>query len=268
MTVKPASGDLRGTTINVFAPPPNKTVANIWAGEDRLVSNSGFTNNAAVGKLILDPLASSKFSFSGLPGMSNAIYVDYLELRDYATNRDVNGNFPALNIADNIVIYYAQAIVNGASIAEKMDGKNSRHLRWVSSYAGKFSSKNIVIDGKTNAVNAALAQSTIIDSDGDGTPNASDTTPFFSPGQMNLTVTLTNVPPLTAKVTWQTVPNATNFVEFKTNLFSTGWIPLTNFISPNPYPGPATNVTVLDPLNLGGTRFYRVLVNPWVTYPY
>jgi len=38
------------------------------------------------------------------------------------------------------VIYYAQAVMNGVSVAEKMNHKNSNRLRWVPMYAGYFSS--------------------------------------------------------------------------------------------------------------------------------
>jgi hypothetical protein len=270
LTIKPAFGDLLGTTIMNNVPGPNKQVFNVWAGQDRGVSTSGYTNNAAVGRLILDSFGQfSEFVFNGrAAGESNALYVDYLELRDYATNRDGSGNFPALNINSNLVIYYAQAIISGASIAEKMNHKNNDHLRWVAAYAGIFSSTNIVIGGVTNTVNAALAQDTIIDSDGDGTPNATDPTPFFLSSQVNFTITLTNQPPLTAVLKWFTIPHATNHVEFRTNLLSANWLPLTNFPSPTPYPSPATRVTVFDPVNFAIPRYYRVVVDTWLTYPF
>jgi hypothetical protein len=149
-----------------------------------------------------------------------------------------------------------------------MNHKNNDHLRWVAAYAGIFSSTNIVIGGVTNTVNAALAQDTIIDSDGDGTPNATDPTPFFLSSQVNFTITLTNQPPLTAVLKWFTIPHATNHVEFRTNLLSANWLPLTNFPSPTPYPSPATRVTVFDPVNFAIPRYYRVVVDTWLTYPF
>src|ERR1039458_1617180 len=109
--------------------------------------------------------ANSSFKFNGT-GVSNALYVDDLNLLDSATN--FNGSqVSALNISANMVIYYAQAMVNGASVAEKLNHLNGNHLRWVAAYAGHFSSTNIVYpDGTTNTFNAALAQSSDIDSDG------------------------------------------------------------------------------------------------------
>jgi len=264
LPIKPALGDLLGTTITNIA-PTNKNVINIWAGVNRGSSNSGYTNNAAVGRLILDALGASpgtQFYFSGT-GASNAIYVDYLELQDRATNRDVNGNVSALVFNTNLVIYYAQAVINGSSVAEKLNHRNSNHLRWVPSYAGYFSSTNIVNpDGTTNTVNTALAQSTSIDSDGDGIVNANDPTPFFVSGNVNFTATLTNVPPLKVRLQWQTMPDATNYVFYKTNLLAANWLVLTNFITPPAPPYAPITTNVLDSVNPAVQKFYRVRVDP------
>jgi len=264
LPIKPALGDLLGTTITNIA-PTNKNVINIWAGVDRGSSNSGYTNNAAVGRLILDALGASpgtQFYFSGT-GASNAIYVDYLELQDRATNRDGSGNVSALVFNTNLVIYYAQAVINGSSVAEKLNHKNSNHLRWVPTYAGYFSSTNIVNpDGTTNTVNTALAQSTTIDSDGDGIVNANDPTPFFVSGNVNFTATLTNVPPLKVRLQWQTMPDATNYVFYKTNLLAANWLVLTNFITPPAPPYAPITTNVLDSVNPAVQKFYRVRVDP------
>ncbi len=190
------------------------------------------------------------------------------------------------------MIYYAQALAASGgglvSVAEKLNHKNNDHLRWVPTYAGYFSSTNIVYpDGTTNTVNAALAQSKDIDSDGDGIDNAYDPTPFFVPSEVNFTVTLTNRPPLSVRLQWVTIANGTNYVYFKTNLLSPVWLPLTNFndyyyganlaitnsthvnwfASPQPYPSPATNVWVFDVVT-NVPHYYRVMVQPWLTYPY
>jgi hypothetical protein len=227
------------------------------------------------------------FRFDGAT-TSNALYVDDLELRDYATN--FNGSqVYALDIGPNMVIYYAQAMVNGVSVAEKLNGLNGNRLRWVAAYAGHFSSTNIVYpNGTTNGpFNAALAQSTTIDSNGNGIPNGSDPTPFFVSSQVNFTLTLTNRPPLSVRLQWATIPLATNYIYYKTNLLSTNWLPLTtfnnyyyganvavtnsahtnSFVSPQTYPGPATNVWVFDVVT-NVAHYYRVIVQPWLTYPF
>jgi hypothetical protein len=284
LPIKPPTGDLLGTTVFSTAPSQsviggvtNNSVAinNLWAGRDYGVSNSGYTNNEAVGLLVLDAQGrSSTFKFYGA-GTSNALYVDELEVLDYASWTNHNGpNLRGLFFNTNLVIYYAQAIsVFGGSIvsvAEKLNGANTNHLRWMWTYAGHFSSTNIVYpDGTTNTFNAALAQSPNYDSDGDGTVNRDDPTPFFVPSEVALTVVVSNIPPLTALISWHSIPNATNRVFYTTNLITPNWTILTNFISPTNVPPvggwPITNL-VSDPVNLALPRYYQVVVDPWLTY--
>ena len=52
--------------------------------------------------------------------------------------------------------------------------------------------------------------------------------------------------------------NSTNFLRYKTNLTSTNWVTLTNFVQ-----GPANSrVTVTDPVQTNGGRFYKVEIDP------
>ena len=201
--------------------------------------------------------------------MTNALYVDSLQLVDNCTNTDNAGN--VTNIAfSNVVIYYAQALLGGQQYSEKLNHKNGNHFRWVPTYAGYFSSTNLVYPpGVTNTFNLALALSTDIDSNGNGIKNYLDPTPFFVPSQVNFNLTLSNRPPRQASLNFQVPPNATNYyVQFKTNLLSGSWENLTNFVLPvGQIPSPATNIFVFDSIT-NGTRFYRVVVQPWLTYPF
>ena len=277
-TIKPAQGDLLGTTITNFAAAPNKLVANIWPGQDRSVSSSGYTNNLAVGRLILNAAGTySTFSFTGA-SVSNALYVDYLELQGAFTNGiyhsyDFSDN---LSIAGNIVIYYGDVVINGVSVAAKVDeasraGRNNGRLRWVPSYAGYYSSKTVVYpDGTTNTFNAALLGSTTLDSNGNGIPNASDPTPIFTSSQVKLQVTIvTNNPPAKAAIQWNSIPGSTNTVYYSTNFATAPNIVLTNFVSPSLVPPaggwPITNI-VIDPMQ--SMRFYGVKVEPNTTMLY
>lgn len=281
LPIKPAYGDLLGTTITNVA-VAGTLLNNTWAGQDRGYSAAGFSNNAAIGQLVLDaqgPAPHSGFYFTGT-GTNNAIYVDRLVLLDYASYTNRNGvNLPTLLFNTNLVIYYAQAVTgDGISVADKINGFNTNHLRWVSSYAGHFSSTNLVYpNGTTNAVNAALTQLTF-DSDGDGILNPVDPTPVFVPSQVQFTVALTNSQ---VKVQWTTIPRATNYIDYTTNLASPSWQPFTNFsnyyyganvavanlantnyfVSPQSYPGPATNVWIYDAVT-NVPHFYRVMVMP------
>ena len=273
LPIKPAQGDLLGTTISNYA-APNKAISYLWAGQDRGVSASGYTNNVAVGRLVLDALsATSQFKFSGT-GTSNALYVDALVLLDQATNGiNTSYDFSAnLSISTNLVIYFAQATVGGVSIAEKINnaslaGANGGRLLWVPQYAGYFSSTNLVYpDGSTNTVNAALAASKQVDSDGDGTANAGDASPFFTSAEVDFAMILTNAPAPTVVLTWDSIPGATNFVQSSTN-FLTGWFTaatVTNSLLVPPAGGwPITNtVTMAVTNNPSVPHFYRVRIDP------
>ncbi|HWD90717.1 MAG TPA: hypothetical protein VG938_00055 [Verrucomicrobiae bacterium] len=181
---KPTTGDLLGTTITNLVVGGRESI-NYWAGEDRGASPGGYATNLALGRMILNADANpSQFTFRTLSG-SNALYVDSLELQGNTTNTDINGNPQSIAIDPGMTIYYAQAIENGVSIAEKLNGKHGAantsggRFFWVSNYAGVYSSTNIPYpDGNTYIFNKALAVSPDIDSDGDGTVNVNDSTPI------------------------------------------------------------------------------------------
>jgi len=308
-------GNLLGTTITLSA-PTNRSVANVWAAHDYGISTAGYTNNEAVGRLRLDAANSiisghnGSFVFNAA-GISNALYVDLLVLTNYATQGSAtnNFNFPWLHINTNMFIYYARAVetfANGLVVddSQAIDnqsklGANGGRLRWISSYAGYYSSTNLIYTNSsgvviTNTINAALAQSSTIDSDGDGLVNSLDPTPFFLASEMNFTLLVTNVPPNTAKIQWSTIPNATNFVYYTTNLLSTNWLAYTNFknwyygnnvavtnsshgnsfhspqvyLGANPSApdnGTQTNVWVFDSIT-NVPHYYKVVVWPWVDF--
>jgi hypothetical protein len=219
--------------------------------------------------LVLDSQGSTnntRFVFSGV-APNSALYVDTLYFLDQATNRDSVGNPAALIIKSNLVIYYSQALMNGVSVAQKLDGKANGHLRWVPNYAGAFSSVTYLYNGVPYTFNAALAQNAQIDSNGNGVPNSADLMPFFVSGMVNLMAYPTNNPPGSIALTWNTVPLATNFVFYSTNNAGPFSQLLTNFISPLSYPGPMTNVTIFDVMTTP-PRYYRVMVYPWLTYPF
>ncbi|MFO1487034.1 MAG: hypothetical protein U1F65_01015 [Verrucomicrobiota bacterium] len=194
---KPVNGNLLGTTISNNA-APFRNVIMTWSGKDRGVSPLGFSNNLAVGRLVLNGNAGSKFSFTGTAAGS-ALYVDRLELLGSITNFGPAG-LTNINIGSNIKVYFAQATANGVSIAEQlhrssqMNGGNSGRFYWVSNYAGIFSATNIVDpnDFLTRSFNQALVESENIDSDGDTLVNRFDATPI--PLSWNFDVVSTNRP--------------------------------------------------------------------------
>lgn len=247
LPIKPATGDLLGTTVTLTA-PTGRTVASVWAGQDRGLSTAGYTNNEAVGRMIFDVGASATAGHNGVlafngASVSNALYVDLLILTNFASsgNGTNNYNFPWLQINNNMYVYFAQALANGVSVAEDIDnqsklGANNGRLRWINTYTGYNSSTNFYYTNTfgviyTNTVNAALAESHDIDSDSDGIPNYLDPTPFFVPPQLKFSAAVTNLPAASVRVKWVTIPNATNYIYYATNFppAASDWLAFTNF---------------------------------------
>ena len=84
----------------------------------------------AGGKLTFDGGDRSLFRFSG-PGTNNALYVDYIEMLNGATN--FNSLFTN---APNLTIYFANANVP----VSKLDGAAAGRFRWVQSFTGPLRS--------------------------------------------------------------------------------------------------------------------------------
>lgn len=254
LTIKPASGDLLGTTIYSTA-PFNRDVPHVWAGADYGPVPAGYTNNVALGRLLLDTsnnvISLNRMSFAGT-GASNALYVDYLELSGTISNDLATHMF----IDTNMMVYFANANVP----VESLDGQLGGRLRWVKDYAGLNTGVDVrLADGRTVKVNAAKLNSQVLDSDADGIVNGSDLSPFDGI-VINSRVTFTNVPPLTAFVTWEAAAQTVYQVEINTNLLSSAWQFLANFTN-----SATTNrvVTFPDVVPAGSLeRYYRILYQP------
>jgi hypothetical protein len=107
LLVKPAAGDLLGTTIQ-DSPLNFIEEDHIWAGQDRGASPAGYKDNVAIGKLILrvqstTPAQTPLFFFTGTNGQSG-LYVDLLDLTSLGSNYL---NF--IQIDPSLTIYYAAA---------------------------------------------------------------------------------------------------------------------------------------------------------------
>jgi len=262
LAVKPATGDLLGTALETIT-PVFAAVDHYWSGVDRGASSIGYTNNEAVGQLILNEGSDSSFLFHAT-GASNAIYVDLLDLSkcpDFL-NPDV------LTIDSNFVIYYAAAKLpptftvppntNGVpqEPEEFLNGQLSGHLVWVNSFAGPNSSVDVLINGQTVSVNKALRYSKIIDSNGNGIPNYYDPNPFNPAVILSGAMVQSNTPPVKKfAVSWTAAPNTVYQVQSSTTFISPNWTPLLNYTN-----SAASNVvvTVWDTNALSGQRFYRV----------
>jgi hypothetical protein len=271
LPILPSQASLFATTVTNIA-AANQNAPNQWAGKDYGCLPGGFVNNAALGRLILDgKTGNSLFTFLRT-APTNALYVDLLEFKDAATNF-VSGSLPGtldaagVSLDTNFTIYYGQAIINGQSIAEKLNGgfgvtdTNGGRFCWVSNYnTGFWSSTNVVYsDGTTYRLNTALVTSRDIDSNGNGIPNWMDPDPIpvLTPASLALTATFTNRPVPMVLLSWNTIPLTSNYLYASSSLFlpQTNWQLVTQFLSS---PTLGARVIMADPIKTNAPRYYRL----------
>jgi hypothetical protein len=174
------NGDLMAVTLLTKAVQPFQQVNAVWAGRNLGPVPAGFSNNLALGRLILDGTEESVFRFSG-PTSGSGFYVDYIEFQNYATN--FFGPRRSIEIDPSLTIFFANANIP----AEKLTNTFPGRMQWVPNFLGPLSVTNIFCycsnaDGTitTNSypMNIALASSKDIDSDADGVVNADDLDPL------------------------------------------------------------------------------------------
>jgi len=271
-------------------------IYHFWAGTNCGPVNAGFSNNVALGQLVLAPQGSvvsfpPTFFFAGTNYFggtgTNGLYVDLLDLTALGNNW-TNIQQHLLQIDTNsLVIYYAAAklgftpppAANGLPPQEPeefLNGQFGGHLRWVRTFAGPNSSVAVVINGLTYEVNKAYRFATTIDSNTNGIPNYADPNPFSTPppfSAMLLTLNASLVPqggqshqiesqtnqssPSVLALSWLAVSNTVYNVQFTTNLATANWQPLLAYTNNAP-----TNqtVTVFDTNapTVAAKRFYRL----------
>jgi uncharacterized protein YcfL len=246
-----AAGNLLGTTI-ATAIPAFSTVQHTWAGVDKGPVKEGFTNNLALGRLILTADSTSRARFSGASAGS-ALYVDYFEFRGSATDPLSISNL--MTIDTNLVIYFAAANL----AVEKLDGQFGGRLRWIRSFVGPNSSADAVLpDGSSVKVNSALLSSAAVDSDADGIPNLYDSSPFDGvairpPGFFG------TFPPTNSILSWESAAQTVYRIEFSPSVAGP-WQLLRFYTNSGTMNATATIQDVL-PTN-GLPRFYRILYLP------
>ncbi|HEY3863684.1 MAG TPA: hypothetical protein VGO59_17550 [Verrucomicrobiae bacterium] len=157
LPIKPAIGDLFGTSIHTIAAGQNQFVTHVWAGTDW--SNNiarGFTDNAVIGQLILDRQSSNSILHFSAAGVRNAMYVDYLELTNYSTNYRTG-----FSIDPNFTIYFADSNVDPEKLHEVYP-----NLVWATNFVGPNSTYVVPYlpagSGLYCLMNAAVANSTEI----------------------------------------------------------------------------------------------------------
>lgn len=258
MPTKPATGDLLGTTIHSVS-PPFALVNHAWSGEDRGAVAAGYSNNAAIGVLSLEPdSVFSDFEFVAAGGGQRALYVDLLDLTllpDYESRLYFG--------SPNITLYFAAA--EGVP-EEELDGALGGRLKWVKDFVGPNSSVEVLLpNGSTIVVNRALRESLEYDCDGDGLANGYDPTPFCQPACVPCNLVISEVAvgtsqPAQLSFSFVAQGNTVYTVECSASGKADDWQFLMNVTNNTATPTP---MSVVDPDPIGAqSRFYRVHYNP------
>ena len=225
--VKPTTGDFNAVAVTSIAKDYAEVFHN-WAGLDLGAVAAGFTNNAALGNLILDGGLFSRFTFQPVAA-ANAIYIDRLDLRNSATNTDLATNYTGVDIKPGFNIYYANAFAGATDISAALDGKYGVN----GSAGGKF----IRVIHSGGVYNRSFGGSTLGSLTG-------------STGlEVGLNVSSGNA------VSWNSVAGALNNVYYKQALSDADWQLIQSFISTE-----TGRTSIVNPVNSDG-GFYKVEVN-------
>lgn len=258
MLKRPAISRLLGTYLYSKAGVA-KSVSHVWPATNAGATIVGFSNNLALGKLTLDGLTNSSFIFSGV-GTNCALYVDYLELLNHATNYNL-----ALKVDPSITIYFAHANIP----ASKLDGIENGHVRWVKKYTGPLSSTNIAYVTSSDppvtniyTFNISLVQNKDRDDDGDGIVNGDDPTPIYKGETVCLAVQNTKRTESNGGkqvlLSWQALGQAVSYLEYRPSLSATdSWQVLQVFTNNQLLTQP---LTAYDALTNRNQRCYRVRI--------
>ncbi|MBI1176027.1 hypothetical protein GC207_01155 [bacterium] len=254
LTRKPITGDLTDARITSYG-YQFREVNHKWAGEDRGLDPAGYTNNAALGTLVLDGQYLSTFTFDTVDG-NNALYVKYLQLNNYATNWA-----DAIRIKPGMKIYYGNLQFGTNVIAPtSLDGffadagAPDGRLRYLPAPIGD--TVTVSLDsGEVISVTKGLIESSIVDSDGDGIVNSLDSTPF---GQIKVDVSYVGGDEPKAVVSWNGAPRTTYELQVKDDITQSQWQTITNFTTYSDQ----RRINIDDPDGGGGHRFYRVNYTP------
>lgn len=255
---KPKQGDLLGSKILVLATNFTERVIQ-WPSEDRGANVDGYLNNASVGYLVLSNAPVSKIILSGNDNENNAIYVDYLEFsnrdKDDLFKSDIQiSKFDHIDISDNYTVYFAKSNLP----EELLNGMYDGRLRWVKEYPGYYSSMPFYVTGlnKTIHVNRMFRQSTTIDTDGDGTANGFDITPFGRGLPDVLTSEITDKGKGRIRISWMGIPDSLYHIVYRNHVDSE-WQILRKYHHSKPS---VEVVSFEDDLNASsGHRFYKVV---------
>ncbi len=246
MVRKPQESSLLGTTIALGA-AQYQLVSSTWPADDVGAVPAGYTNNLAIGRLVIDPAVQGTLSIAGA-GDRNGMYVDYLEFGTSA-QADLEGS---LIIEPNLTVYFSDSNLDYATLTDTFPDR----LVWISDFAGPNSSVPVLLpNGQTIRVSRGFRNSPTIDSDADGIANGSDISPFDG-----ATITEFDLTAGMMSLTWRAAPDTTYQIEV------TDAIPFGDWSVIREYTHSGTEVeevSIEDTIPAGtGERYYRVSYNP------
>ena len=146
LPVKPAAGDLLGTTIQSYI-SGGAQVDHTWAGHDYGRNAFGYLNNVAVGTLKLTAKDTSQyplFNFVGA-GSQNALYVDTLDVTNLTS-----GFANYLQIAGNMKIYYNRVVAGSAASLTSASAANPGLLNGQLIWMGSTNATTNIIFGASS----------------------------------------------------------------------------------------------------------------------
>jgi hypothetical protein len=254
-------GDLLGTEIRTLG-AKLAFVDNVWSAEDRGATVAGFTDNVAVGRVVVRGDAGSKFEF--VPGLDgSALYVDVLQieglqassLTEFTNRVQLGMNIYYGNIESTNSVFTAERL-------HRILGPNAPfNFIWVPEWAGPNSGVDVPLteSGPVRRFNRALRESANIDSDGDGLPNRFDPFPF-PPEAFGITGITLNAISQAVSFGFTAQSAGAYVIEYTTNLAGGNWQPLTQLFQNNPSGG---IMSFTDQLRAGDPqRYYRVRKAP------
>lgn len=245
LLVRPTSGDFRGTRLNSSVLPFNEVIHK-WAGTDLGATSLGFINNASLSRLVLTGEFLGRYVFETING-NNAIYTEYLEVNDWAAlNLE-----QALEIRPGMRIYFAASNLP----VGQLDGMFEGRLRLVAAPPGPAVTTLTLASGQTLTVQDNLLNSTVVDSDGDGIPNAFDENPF---DEVRVRVSFVHEPATVALISWDAAPRTQYEVQYKDEVAAAEWQKLTSFVTYSD----KREVVIEDTAPASTSRYYRVIYTP------
>lgn len=220
---KPTTGDLAQVSVTQSA-QDFQEMTSTWAAKDFGPVATGFTNNAALGSLTLDGGLYSLFIFNGTGPSSNALYVDVLTLKSYATNFDAGSNLVAVSVSPGMKIYFGKAFID-----DGLGGLTEVTSQLAGNSGGQFG--NVPHSGPLTPAKPAVIPSPV------------------------LRVAVEKSPTVRSLISWETPPSVTNYLYCSPQPFGASWQLVTNFVS-----GPAGGTVIVPDPGLTGSKFYKLQI--------